>query len=312
MMPQTDRTIATCCHNGRGNAASWRRFAPHAALEACVRGIVVRHVKVPAHSEYLSHFPATASCSLSWFLEGSAVRMCDEQSVHARIVFRGPQTRPVVVRHRGSLHMFILLLAADALWWLTGVSANRHLNRIGPIEAALDDSWQGMALDVLYASTDEDRVKRIEMFLKPRWRAARSKNRAASWGPAQRHGEWSRGTSSRARIFSKGRCRRQLERQIRTMTGWSARALRGLARAEDALLLAARSRQPRVNWAGIAAEAGYADQSHLCRELRRYTGLSPQQLWRCVPHEEDLWVYKAWFGWSGARDVILHSSDVHF
>jgi len=207
--------------------------------------------------------------------------------------------------------MFILLLAPDALWWLTGARADCHLNRICPLSAALDYSWQTMALDVLHAPTDEDRVKQIEKFLEPRWHAARSRNRAVSWGPAQRHGEWSRAAISRAHIFLKGRSRRQLERQMRTMTGWSARALRGLARAEDALLLAAHSTQPRVNWASIAAEAGYADQSHLCRELRRYTGFSPQQLWRCVPYEEDLWVYKVWFGWSGARDDILHSSDAH-
>ena len=313
MTQQTDRTIATSKrhHDARGDAASWRRFGPHAALEACIRGFVVRRVKVPADSEHLSRFPATASCSLSWFLEGSAVRVCDEQSAHARIVFRGPQTRPVVVRHRGPLHMFILLLAADALWRLTGVSVNRHLNRIGPLATALDDSWQAMALDVLHAPNDEDRVKQIEMFLEPRWRAARWSHQAAPWGPAQRHGEWSRGAVSRARIFSEGRSRRQLERQMRTMTGWSARALKGLARAEDALLLAAHSRQPRVNWAGIAAEAGYADQSHLCRELRRYTGFSPQQLWRGVKKEEDLWVYKAWFDWSGAGDDILPSTDAH-
>ena len=46
-------------------------------------------------SEHLSRFPATTSCSLSWFLAGSAVRP-GEQPVHERIVFRGPQTRPVV------------------------------------------------------------------------------------------------------------------------------------------------------------------------------------------------------------------------
>jgi AraC-like DNA-binding protein len=303
MTQQVDRTIATS--KSLGNAVSCRRFEPRASLEACVRGFLVRRVGVPSDSEHLSNFPATASCGLSWFLEGSAVRVPDEQSAQAHIVFRGPQTRPVVARHRGPLHMFILLLAPDALCWLTGAGVDRYLNRICPLAAALDEPWQAMALDVLHAPTDEDRVKLIEKFLEPRWHAARSRNRAASWGPAQRHGEWSRAAISRAHLFARGRCRRQLERQMRTMTGLSARALRGLARTEDALLMAAHSTQLHANWAIIAAEAGYADQSHLCRELRRYTGFSPQQLWRYVPKEEGLWVYRAWFGWSARRRAAL-------
>ena len=156
MTQRTDRTIATSerRHDALRTAASCRRFEPRAGLEAFVRGFVARRVEGPADSEYLSRFPATASCSLSWFLEGSAVRVCDEQSTQARIVFRGPQTQPVVVRHCGPLHMFILLLAPDALWWLTGARADCHLNRICPLSAALDYSWQTMALDVLHAPTD--------------------------------------------------------------------------------------------------------------------------------------------------------------
>jgi len=134
----------------------------------------------------------------------SAVRVCDEQSTDAPIVFRGPQTRPVVVRRRGPLHMFILLLPADALWWLTGPGVDRHLNPIYPLAAALDDSWQAVALDVLHGPTDEDCVKRLEKFLEARWHAVRSRNRAACWGPAQRHGEWSRAAISRAHLFPKG------------------------------------------------------------------------------------------------------------
>src|SRR6516164_11128312 len=128
MTQRTDRTIATSerHQDALRTAASCRRFEPRAGLEACVRGFVTRRVEGPADSEHLSRFPATASCSLSWFLEGSAVRVCDEQSTQARIVFRGPQTRPVTVRHRGPLHMFILLLAADALWWLTRVGLGRY------------------------------------------------------------------------------------------------------------------------------------------------------------------------------------------
>jgi AraC-like DNA-binding protein len=296
--------------NADSNATSCRRFEACAPLQACVRGFVVRRVET-TDGEHLSHFPATTSCSLSWFLEGSAVRLGGEEPTHERIVFRGPQTRPVVTRHCGPLHMFILLLAPDAFWRLTGIGVDRYLNRICPLAAALDEPWQAVALDVLHAPSDEERVRLVETFLQPRWRAARSSNGAMSWGPTQRHGDWSRAAISRAHVFAKGRSKRQLERRMRTMTGWSARGLKGLSRAEDALLMAARTTQPRANWASIAAEAGYADQSHLCRELRRYTGLSPQQLWRRVPNEQALWVYKAWFGWGSARHDLRRSTDTH-
>lgn len=35
---------------------------------------------------------------------------------------------------------------------------------------------------------------------------------------------------------------------------------------------------PRVELAGAAALAGYADQSHLSRETRRLAGMSPREL----------------------------------
>ena len=301
MTRRTDRTIATSEYrrSALGEAASCRRFETRASLAACVRGFVVRRVYGAVDAEHLSRFPATASCSVSWVLDGSIVRLSEEQSRQERVVFRGPQTRPVIARHRGPLHMFIMLLSPDALCYLTGASADRYLNRTCSLASAFDDSWQAMASDVLHAPTSDERVRRVEEFLEPRWRAVQSRSRALSWGPAHRHGEWSQAAMSRAGTIAKGRSRRQLERRMRNMTGWSARALRGLARAEDALLIAARSAQRHVNWACVAAEAGYADQSHLCRELRRYTGLSPQQLWRCMPNDEALWVYRAWFGRAG-------------
>jgi len=233
---------------------------------------------------------------MSWFIDGSVVRLSGQQSTPERIVFCGPQTHPVVARHRGPLRVFILLLAPDAFYSLTNIGADRYLNRMCPMASVLDDSWQAMAAEVLRASTDEKRMSLVEEFLEPRWRAVLSRDRALAWGPAQRHGEWSRAAISRAATIAEGRSRRQRERHMRSMTGWSARALRSLARVEYALLIAARSAQSHINWAGVAAEAGYADQSHLCRELRRYTGLSPQQLWCRMPNEQALWVYRAWFG----------------
>ena len=106
-----------------------------------------------------------------------------------------------------------------------------------------------------------------------------------------------------------GVSRQHLTRIFREVMGVSPKRYCRLARFHAALAYAGAG--SGVQWAEVAADLGYADQSHLCRELRRYTGFSPQQLWRCVPDDDDLWVYKAWFGWSGARNDMPDFSDAH-
>ena len=74
---------------------------------------------------------------------------------------------------------------------------------------------------------------------------------------------------------------RQFRRRCEAATGLAPKALQQmlrfqafLARVQSAL---ARGRPPADDGlARLAAEAGYADQSHLARECRRLTGLSPR------------------------------------
>jgi AraC-like DNA-binding protein len=44
----------------------------------------------------------------------------------------------------------------------------------------------------------------------------------------------------------------------------------------------------------LAADTDYADQSHLCRETRRMTGFSPDDLRRRIGSEEAFWAYRLW------------------
>ena len=44
--------------------------------------------------------------------------------------------------------------------------------------------------------------------------------------------------------------------------------------------------------AALAAEAGFADQSHLGREVRRVTGLPPRRLGELMKTEEAFWFYR--------------------
>jgi AraC-like DNA-binding protein len=47
-----------------------------------------------------------------------------------------------------------------------------------------------------------------------------------------------------------------------------------------------------IDWAAHAADAGYADQSHLVRECKQISGRTPTQIVRQAPHDEADWMYR--------------------
>jgi AraC-like DNA-binding protein len=80
---------------------------------------------------------------------------------------------------------------------------------------------------------------------------------------------------------------RQLRRRVHEATGFAPKALHRILRFQGFLALAQlalnRGRAPADDGLGLlAAEAGYADQSHLARECGRLTGLSPRAFLREV------------------------------
>ena len=69
---------------------------------------------------------------------------------------------------------------------------------------------------------------------------------------------------------------RRLHRRFVAAVGYGPKTLQRVLRLQRALALAARDRRPGL--AMLAAEAGYADQPHMSRELRALTGLAPRHL----------------------------------
>ncbi len=72
-----------------------------------------------------------------------------------------------------------------------------------------------------------------------------------------------------------GISRRQVERNVKALTGTSPKQLANLARFQrvrDALWA-----NPDAGLAALAAEVGYADQPHLTRQFKRYAGVTPRQ-----------------------------------
>jgi AraC-like DNA-binding protein len=73
-----------------------------------------------------------------------------------------------------------------------------------------------------------------------------------------------------------GVSRQHLARRFATWVGITPKTLSRVVRLREVLRAA---RGPAVNWAALAADLGYCDQSHLVAEFRSLTGLTPA-LWR--------------------------------
>jgi AraC-like DNA-binding protein len=73
-----------------------------------------------------------------------------------------------------------------------------------------------------------------------------------------------------------GVSRQALTRTFREEVGVSPKLYCMLARYQSGLAFAGCGKS--VDWARVAAELGYADQSHMIGEFRRFSSLTPQQL----------------------------------
>ncbi|MEY4754768.1 MAG: hypothetical protein RJA44_2443, partial [Pseudomonadota bacterium] len=138
---------------------------------------------------------------------------------------------------------------------------------------------------------DDARIARLQDFLAPRWQAVRPVLPLQ----AQRYLDWARALALHAATSGPGRSLRQIERRIKRQAGLPMRELRGIGRAEQLFFQAqAELEQRHPNWAELADASGYADQSHLCRETRRITGFSPEELYRRIVGDESFWSYRLW------------------
>src|SRR5262249_410989 len=75
---------------------------------------------------------------------------------------------------------------------------------------------------------------------------------------------------------SVGVTRQHLARRFADYVGVTPKTLSRVMRMRTALR-AARSAPVRINWAAVAADLGYSDQSHLVAEFRSLTGLTPSR-----------------------------------
>jgi len=279
-----------------------RLWRPRPSLSACLRGVMGRNTLGVAltDAQRFNHFPARPLCSITWWFAGRSELLAPGTPANldsprtplpAGCLFGGPHSRPSASWNPGPVHAMTLLLQPDAVQQLTGIDPRQWLDSLVEVAQVLPPAWLALCEAVPAAADDDARVQLIEDFLDPLWQAARPHQVLST----QRYHDWTESLALRAATSGLGRSLRQVQRRIKQWTGQPLRELRGLGRAEQAFFEAmAAQEQGDLNWTDVAADSGYADQSHLCRETRRVTGFAPEALRQRLAEDEGFWTYRLW------------------
>lgn len=282
-------------------------WQPRASLSACFRASMVRNTLGAEHTDTqrVNHFPASPMCSLSWWFSGSSRGLASPPASAAegvvaelmpmpgRWVLCGPQTQPLSTWCPGPVHSMMVLFMPDALHALTGLQVSDLIDRFVDASAVLPPDWLAMCQQVQEAPDDAQRMHALEEFLEPRWQRCRPSQPLAM----QRYSDWVTHLALRAAVSAPGRSLRQLERRIKQWSGLPLRELRVMGRSEEAFFATAAlatQTSAKLDWAQIAVDTGYSDQSHMIRTTRRITGFTPEALGKGIQLQESFWAYRLW------------------
>ena len=187
----------------------------------------------------------------------------------------------------------MVLLMPDAVHALTGLQVPDLIDQFFDASTVLPPDWLPMLHEVQDASDDAQRLQALEHFLEPRWQLCRPSQSVVT----KRYSDWVAYLAQRAAVSAPGRSLRQLERRIKHWSGLPMRELRVMGRSEEAFFATAAlaTQNPtKLDWAQIAADTGYSDQSHMIRTTRRITGFTPEALGKGIQHQESFWAYRLW------------------
>lgn len=212
-----------------------------------------------------SCFPAMVGSMLVLRLAGAVHRVGVGPLPAAALI--GPSTRPSRYQHQGAVHAVGLLIRPEALPLLLGAPGGRLVNaQLGWADAA-GAGWsaQQAALQVAGCAAPDDDARLALLFEGLRQSVA---------GPAAaRHGALLQRLVRALQGPLKAACQdlatspRQLERLCRAQFGMAPKQFQTIARLQQALHAAAHT-----GGADLALQAGFYDQSHLARDLRRLAG----------------------------------------
>jgi len=272
-----------------------RLLLPRRSLADCIFAAIVRDTRglALAPEERVNYFPAVPFCSIGLFFEGQSIMVTAEGRTTSEPlppeVFAGPHGMPTISMNPGPVHAMSIGFYPEAVRRLTGLDIGRCRDRIVPADAVLPPPLFALCRAARDAGSAIEAFERLQDGLDPMWRSARPRRGATSLWLR----DWSHHLLQKAATSGVGRSLRQIERRMKAWTGQSRRDLATLARLEVAFASVMRKMaDDKEDWARLAAESGFSDQSHFVREVRRSTGFPPARLRERIRSEPPFWYYR--------------------
>lgn len=232
-------------------------------------------------------FPANPTCSLTAVHSGSLHRVNERgspESALPALFFAGPSRTPLVSWSPGPIRATTVCFFPDAWLRLTGVSVRDFVGQLVPAGAALPAHLMPLIAPLLTATDQRLGYEALQTRLLALWRPA-------SASPAPQLADWMRATLHRAAFSGLGQSPRQIQRRIRHWLGLTEQDLHQFIRLERLMFLAGQAGSGD-SIATVAAEAGFSDQAHMGRTLRRLTGYSPARINALIAKAEPFWCYR--------------------
>ncbi|MCY1054318.1 helix-turn-helix domain-containing protein [Nannocystis sp. SCPEA4] len=243
-----------------------------AGLRAHVRGLL-GYSEASALPRLQRQFPLPQVVVIIEF--GPPIRVHDDAGVASTYVggfVAGLHDRWSDTGHDGSQRGIQLNLTPIGARLLFGVALSELAGRIVHLDDLLPRAHRGLAERLAGLAEWDDRFDMVESFIAARLAEARVEVNTVAW--ACQRIEASAGAVDIGRLAGElGYSGKHLIALFRDRVGVPPKLLARLVRF-DHLVRRLRSGPP-ATWAELAAEFGFADQAHLTREIRSFTGVTP-------------------------------------
>lgn len=255
---------------------------PPTALSGCLFAAVIRDTRRAQleDTDRLNFFPASPLVGLTHVLEGE-LRMLPGIAAMAQLrsappmptpLALAPQQTPIVSWSPGAVLAVSIGVYADA--WMK-----------------LADHPRVLAVMVESFAPGVDPAAGWERFcaaFEPIWRDAGGAG--AAWSGPARLAQWARSVLVNATLGGPGSSARSIERRIKRLSGHTRQSLDFFASFDNLHRISVASGTDCL--ADLAIEAGFSDQSHMGRAVRRGTGFSPARLNHLIATEQAFWCYR--------------------